>query len=62
MSFALDPTERLARVLKENKRKFAVSKDGYVSIDLNNKEVISEIKQRFEKFEEMEHSFVQGSK
>ncbi|WP_387464122.1 multidrug ABC transporter ATPase [Photorhabdus sp. RM323S] len=62
MSFALDPTERLARVLKENKKKFAVSKDGYVSIDLNNKEVISEIKQRFEKFEEMEHSFVQGGK
>lgn len=62
MSFVLDPTERLARVLKENKKKFAVSKDGYVSIDLNNKEVISEIRQRFEKFEEMEHSFAQGSK
>ncbi|MGV8004481.1 multidrug ABC transporter ATPase [Photorhabdus temperata subsp. temperata] len=62
MSFVLDPTERLARVLKENKKKFAVSKDGYISIDLNNKEVISEIRQRFEKFEEMEHSFAQGSK
>lgn len=62
MSFASDPTERLARALKENKKKFSVSKDGYISIDLNNNEVVSEIKKQFEKLEAMELSFVQRDK
>ncbi|KMW71145.1 hypothetical protein TI10_22390 [Photorhabdus luminescens subsp. luminescens] len=62
MSFALDPTERLARVLKENKKKFAVNKDGYISIDLNNNDVISEIEKQFEKLEKLELGFVQRDK
>lgn len=47
-------TERLARVLKQNQNKFVVSKDGFISIDLNNIEVITEIERQLEKLKTLE--------
>lgn len=46
-----DPVERLARVLKENQDKLNLSKDGFVSVDLSNEEVLKAIKNQMDKLE-----------
>ncbi|TKI03595.1 multidrug ABC transporter ATPase [Martelella alba] len=56
MSFALkigiqagSPTERLARVLKENKGRYNISKDGFISINMDNADVQDAIKRQVSK-------------
>lgn len=47
------PRERLARVLKENKDRFNISKDGSVSLKMDNAEVQAAIKVQIEKLSEI---------
>lgn len=44
-----NPTERLAKILKENKEKLNLSKDGFVSVDLSNEEAIKAINDQMDK-------------
>ncbi|AKE10942.1 hypothetical protein [Serratia liquefaciens] len=44
-----NPTERLAKILKENKEKLNLSKDGFVSVDLSNEETIKAINDQMDK-------------
>lgn len=41
--------ERLTKALKDNKNSYTISRDGYVSLDLNNKEVVDAITRQIEK-------------
>ena len=43
------PTERLARVLKENKDRYSISKDGFISLKLDNSDVQSAIEAQIKK-------------
>jgi len=43
------PTERLARVLKANKDRYNISKDGFISIKLDNADVQAEIEKHISK-------------
>ncbi|WP_413725763.1 multidrug ABC transporter ATPase [Sodalis sp. RH16] len=43
------PTERLARVLKENKDRYNISKDGFISINLDNADVQAAIEKQVSK-------------
>lgn len=38
------PVERLAKVLKENKSKLNMNKDGFVSVDLSSEEALKAIR------------------
>ncbi|ELI5409499.1 hypothetical protein [Vibrio parahaemolyticus] len=41
----------LEQVLKDNKRKFKVNRDGFISIDLTSDEAIKAIKEQVDKIE-----------
>lgn len=41
----------LEQTLKDNKNKFKVSRDGYISIDLSSKEAIRAIRKQVDKIE-----------
>lgn len=43
----------LEQTLKDNKRKFKVSRDGYISIDLSSKEAIKAIREQVDKIEDV---------
>ncbi len=43
----------LEQTLKDNKRKFKVNKDGFISIDLTSDEAIRAIKKQVEKIEDV---------
>lgn len=45
--------DSLEQTLKDNKRKFKVNKDGFISIDLNSDEAIRAIKKQVEKIEDV---------
>ncbi|OZI14106.1 multidrug ABC transporter ATPase [Sodalis-like symbiont of Philaenus spumarius] len=40
---SMNPQERLSKVLKENKQRFSINKNGFISVDLNNSDVQREI-------------------
>lgn len=43
------PRERLARVLKANKDRYNISKDGFISVNLENAEVQAAIEKQISK-------------
>ncbi|WP_198158440.1 hypothetical protein [Enterovibrio coralii] len=45
--------DSLEQVLKDNKNKFKVSQDGFISIDLSSKEAIKAIKKQVDKIEDI---------
>lgn len=48
------PKERsLEQTLKDNKRKFKVNSDGFISLDLNSDEAIRAIKKQVDKIEDV---------
>lgn len=46
-----NPQERLSKVLKKNKNRFNISKDGFINMDLDNQEVKAEIEKQITKLE-----------
>lgn len=51
-----NPVERLAKVLKENQDKLTLNKDGYVSVNMKNEEVVQAIKKQMGKLEGLKHN------
>lgn len=54
-----NPAERLARVLKENKGRYNISKDGFISINKDNADVQAAIEKQISKltnFKERNHT------
>ncbi|EKO3395715.1 hypothetical protein K7V76_003011 [Vibrio fluvialis] len=43
----------LEQTLKDNKRKFKVSRDGFISIDLSSEEAIKAIRKQVDKIEDI---------
>ncbi|MCC3704148.1 hypothetical protein LLR08_16425 [Rouxiella badensis] len=43
---ARNPQERLSKVLKKNKNRFNISKDGFINMDLQSVEVQAEIEKQ----------------
>ena len=43
------PRERLARVLKENKDRYSISKDGFISVKMDNTDVQAAIEKQINK-------------
>ncbi|MFM5537004.1 hypothetical protein ACET8U_06820 [Aeromonas veronii] len=48
---SMNPTDRLAKVLKDNKNKLNLTKDGVLSLDLGNEAVVAAIKAQVGKLE-----------
>lgn len=46
---ARSPQERLSKVLKKNKNRFNINKDGFINMDLANSEVQAEIEKQIAK-------------
>ncbi|ULS47535.1 multidrug ABC transporter ATPase [Pectobacterium carotovorum] len=46
---SMNPQERLSKVLKENKQRFSINKNGFISVDLNNSDVQREIERHVSK-------------
>lgn len=44
-----NPQERLSKVLKENRNRFNISKNGFINMDLENDEVQAEIEKQITK-------------
>ncbi|EFA9090587.1 hypothetical protein C2911_003830 [Escherichia coli] len=49
------PSNRLSKVLKENKDKFEVSDDGFIMVNLENDMVRKAIKEQLDKLESLEN-------
>lgn len=49
------PSNRLSKVLKENKDKFEVSDDGFIMVNLENDKVRKAIKEQLDKLESLEN-------
>ncbi|WP_315708976.1 multidrug ABC transporter ATPase [Brenneria uluponensis] len=45
--------ERLTKALKDNKDSYTISRDGHVSLNLNNAEVVRAIARQIEKLEDI---------
>lgn len=50
------PSDRLSKVLKENKDKFQVSDDGFIMVNLESDKVRNAIKEQLDKIESLENN------